>query len=111
MKLQGMYINGPMAGRIIDLPDPAPEKLTVAVNLNRCAHGDPEQGFQMTMLQYSINKPANPMLPYMITLDSDFDDTGWYCPTCKAEAEVRYKLDKIRDILEDDEDYEDDEDE
>ena len=108
MKNQGMYMNGPMSGRIIELPDPPPAKITAAVNLNRCMHGDPEHGFPMTMLQYSVNKPANPMLPYMITLDSPFDDTGWYCPTCESEAEVRYKLNKIKDILRDEEDDEED---
>lgn len=109
MKNQGMYVNGPMAGRIIDIPNPAPDKLSVAVNLNRCQHGDPTQPISMTMLQYSINKPANPMLPYVITLDSPFDDTGWYCPTCKAEAEVKYKLDQIKDLLDESEEDEEDE--
>jgi hypothetical protein len=109
MKIQGMYLNGPMGGRIIELPDPPPAKLTVAVNLNRCIHGDPEQGFPITMLQYSVNKPLSPLAPYAITLDSDFDDTGWYCPTCRAEAEVRYKLNKIREILREEDDDDEDE--
>jgi hypothetical protein len=42
-------------------------------------------------------------------LDSDFDDTGWYCPTCRAEAEVRYKLNKIREILREEDDDDEDE--
>lgn len=102
-QLQGMYINGPMAGRIISLPDPAPERLSVAVNLQHCQH-NPETPVSMTMLTYSVNKPVNEKLPYAITLESPFDDTGWYCPTCKAEAEVRYKMDKVRDLLGMDED-------
>jgi len=97
-QLQGMYMNGPMAGRIINLPDPAPAKLTVAVNLNRCKH-NPDEAIPMKMLEYSVSKPGNHALPYMITLTSNFDDTGWYCPQCKADAEVHYKLDRIRDIL------------
>lgn len=109
--LQGMYMNGPMAGRIISLPDPAPAKITVAVNLNRCLHGDPTQPLDVTstFLTYSVNKPANPMLPYVITIDGKFDDTGWFCPQCKAEAEVKYKLDKIRELLEEDNDDEEEE--
>lgn len=100
--LQGMYVNGPMAGRIINLPNPVPERLTAAVNLQHCRHSNPEVPISMTMLEYTINKPANDFLPYVITLTSKFDDTGWYCPTCKAEAEVKYKLEQIRELLEDD---------
>lgn len=105
-RIQAMYLNGPLGGRIIELPNPAPEKITAAVNLNRCMHGDPAQPFPITMLTYNVNKPANPMLPYTITLEGDFDDTGWYCPQCKAEAEVKYKLDKIKNILKDEEEEE-----
>lgn len=107
-QLQGMYVNGPMAGRIINLPNPAPAKVTVAVNLNQCRHSDPTRPIDATssFLTYSVNQPDNPMLPYVITLDSDFEDVGWYCPQCKAEAEVKYKLDKIRDLLDDEEDEE-----
>lgn len=97
-QLQGMYMNGPMAGRIISLTNPPPEKIMAAVNLNYCKH-TPDEAIPMKMLEYSVNKPANEHIPYMITLSSKFDDTGWYCPQCKAEAEVLYKLDKIRDIL------------
>ena len=111
MSNQGIYMNGPMGGRIIELPDPAPEKMVVAVNLNKCIHNFSDET-PITMLYYSINKPANPLLPYVITLDSPFDDTGWYCPTCRAEAEVKYKLRQIKDILkEDKKDYDDEEEE
>lgn len=96
--LQGMYMNGPMAGRIINIPDPAPAKIVVAVNLVHCQHS-PDEAIPTKMLEYAISKPGNHALPYMITLTSDFDDTGWYCPQCKAESEVRYKIDKIRDLL------------
>lgn len=107
--LQGMYMNGPMAGRIISLPDPAPAKITVSMGLNVCKHSDPTQGLTSTFLTYSVNQPANPMLPYAITIDSNFEDTGWFCPQCKAEAEVKYKLDKIRELLEEDDDDEEEE--
>ena len=96
--LQGMYMNGPMAGRIINLPDPIPAKITVAVNLNHCKH-NPDEAIPIKMLEYAIGKPDNHALPYIITLTSPFDDTGWYCPQCKAEAEIHYKLDRIRDML------------
>ena len=105
MNNQGMYMNGPMAGRIIELPDPVPEKVTVAVNLQRCQH-NPTEAVNMKMLEYSIHRPLNPALPYVISLDSPFDDTGWYCPTCKAEAEVKYKLNQIKDLLDEDEEEE-----
>ena len=98
MKNQGMYINGPMAGRIIDIPEPPPKKITVAVNLNRCKHS-PDELTSTNMLEYSVHTPVNSALPYVISLDSPFEDVGWYCPTCKAEAEVKYKLDQIRNLL------------
>lgn len=95
---QGIYMGGPMSGRIIDLPDPVPARLTVAVNLHRCKHS-PEQEVNMTMLEYQVNKPVNEFLPYFITLTSNFDDVGWYCPTCEAEAKVKFKLKEIEYIL------------
>jgi hypothetical protein len=103
-----MYMNGPSAGRIISLPDPPPERITVAVNLVWCEHNMPE-GMPMAMTTYKVLKPANPMLPYVITLDSEWDDTGYWCVKCKSQAEVKYKMDKLREILEDDEDDEDEE--
>ena len=111
MSNQGMYVNGPMAGRIIDIPEPPPKKITVAVNLNRCKHS-PDELTSTNMLEYSVHTPVNSELPYVITLDSPFDDTGWYCPTCRAEAEVKYKLRQIKDILkEDKKDYDEEEEE
>jgi len=93
-QIEGMYINGPMGGKIITLPDPPPERLTVGVNRIACMHVDPTQPFPIAMLTYIVNKPSSPFMPHFITLEGEFEDIGWYCPTCKAEAEVRFKLEQ-----------------
>lgn len=95
----GMFVNGPKAGQIIKLPEPLPEMVTVATMINLCHHR-PEDANPMLMIQYSVNKIMSGNL-YMLTTDDKTIGNAYYCMECKAEKEVKYRLQEVRDLLDD----------
>lgn len=101
-----MFMNGPKAGDIIKLPSPTPDKVTVATMVNMCKHR-PEDSNPMLMVEYKIYKPVNELLPYQLITEDKTIANAYYCMQCKAEAEVKYQLKEIKDLLDEALDEED----
>ena len=99
-----MFMNGPKAGQIITLPEPKPEKVTVATMINICKHR-PEMQNPMLMIEYSVAETMSGNMYCLVTEDKTIGN-AYYCMECKAESETKYKLEQIRDLL--DEALEDD---
>lgn len=100
-----MFMNGPKAGQIIYISDPEQE-VVVGTMINLCKHR-PEDANPMLMIKYKIYSSGSYPLYHLITDDKTIAN-AYYCMECKAEAEVKYKLEEIKDLL--DEALEEDED-
>lgn len=105
-----MFMNGAKAGQVIYLPDPLPEKVTVATMVNICQHR-PEQSNPMLMIEYKVYVHDNPLIPHKLITDDKTIASAYYCMECKAESEAKYKLrelrDKMNEYLDEDEEDED----
>ena len=93
-----MYLNGPKAGQIISVKDPqVGSKVIVGIMPQWCEH-NADKPFETILVTYNLNQLASGNA-WTLTTDSKFDDTGYYCQACQNEAKVRYKVEAIKELL------------
>lgn len=101
-----MYLNGPKAGQIISMRDPQlGAKVVVGVMPQWCKH-NADKPVEAGFITYNLNQ-IDGGLSWTLTTESKFDDTAYYCQACTNEAKVKYKVEAIKELL--DELEEDDE--
>ena len=100
-----MFVNGPKAGHTIKLSDPIPEQYNMAIGVLTCNHR-PDMSAPFLNITYKVNKHYE-RDEYFLTTDTNIDELGYVCMQCREEAKIKYRLEKIKDILNEDE--EDDE--
>lgn len=102
----GSFMNGPKAGHTIKLPNPVPKEYSMSVGVITCQHR-PETNIPMLTIKYKVNQSAGIPNQYFLISDTDINDIGYHCIQCREEAKIKFRLEKIKDILNEDE--EDDE--
>ena len=93
-----IYVNGPKAGQIVSLKDPQlGAKVVVGIMPQWCKH-NADKPFETMTVTYNLNQLASGDT-WTLTTDSKFDDTCYYCQACRNEAAVKYKVEAIKELL------------
>lgn len=108
MDKYAMCVNGPKAGHTIKLSEPIPEQYNMAIAVITCNHR-PDMSSPFLNVVYKVNKHLE-RDEYFLTTDTNIDELGYVCMQCREEAKIKYRLDKIKDIIFQDQNEEDDDD-